>query len=139
LEVFRTSAVDNRVLNLKEKLDEHLPEIVRLQNVWSGELMRIGDTLSREDAWKRIKAMPEAIEQEKLTAIDRPLYQEGDVLVEEIWKIRAQTLEGKRKRSKYSTHGFCPKSGTKPRMKLTTRSGKPALLFANSSASLRTG
>ncbi|MCK1741227.1 hypothetical protein IVA80_10180 [Bradyrhizobium sp. 139] len=106
---------DSRILALEEQIfqehelatshDEEIIrlQIIRLQNVYAGELKRLHDeldadmsSLTRDEIWQRVKALPESIEQTRLVKLTDPHHRKVEALISELWPIRAQTAEGRR-------------------------------------------
>jgi hypothetical protein len=101
---------DARLIELEEKIfelihamDEFEPEMSRLQETWVNESERLynetqfgNGTLSNADRSAIINAMPECIEHTRLCNLHRPLDEEAERLVKQMWSIPAKTPEGRR-------------------------------------------
>jgi len=105
------SAPDDRVLlALEEQIFEQYgaataydDEIIRLSNIWTDECRRLyaaslaGDcTLTSQEQWGLVTAMPECIEHSRLCRLQDPFYAQMDVLIREMWATPAHTAEGRR-------------------------------------------
>jgi hypothetical protein len=95
----------NQIFELKEKIDAFDPEIVRLQNIWSEEMLRLYDasltgecTLSKEERSAAVAAMPECIEHKRLVELQRPHCEAQDELIKRVLSTRALTPEGKKEK-----------------------------------------
>jgi hypothetical protein len=95
--------IENEIYELQEKIDAFDPEIGRLQNIWTEEMIRLyqatragESTLSAEERSASVAAMPEAIEHNRLVQLQRPLHERADELVQKMWSIPARTAEGRR-------------------------------------------
>jgi hypothetical protein len=94
-------AVD-RIFKLRDVIDEFDPEIRRLQEIWSEEMLRLykasltGEcTLSKEEQLAAVKAMPECIEHTRLVKLQRPHRDAQDALIEQVMSTPALTPKGK--------------------------------------------
>lgn len=101
---------DSKILALEEQIFQenelataHDEEIARLQDVYVGELKRLHDeldagtsSLTRDEIWQRVKALPESIEQTRLVKLTDPHHRKVEALINELWPLRAQTPEGRR-------------------------------------------
>jgi hypothetical protein len=99
----RLLELEEQIFELKEKIEAFDPEIIRLQNIWSEEMLRLyqasltGEcTLSKQERSAAVAAMPECIEHKRLVELQRPLHEQLGALEKQMWAIPAQTPEGKR-------------------------------------------
>jgi hypothetical protein len=99
----RLLEIENEIFELKEKIEAFKPEMVRLQNIWSEEMLRLyrasatGEcTLSKEERSAAVVAMPEAIEHARLAKLQKPLQERAYELERQMWSTPARTPEGRR-------------------------------------------
>jgi hypothetical protein len=95
----------NRIFELRDVIDESDPEIVRLQNIWTEEMLRLYEasltgecTLSKEERSAAVAAMPECIEHKRLVELQRPHCLAQDELIKQVLATPALTPEGKQEK-----------------------------------------
>jgi hypothetical protein len=95
--------MENKIFELREKIEAFDPEIVWVQEVWAAEMIHLHDAamvgeckLSKKERSAAVAAMPEAIEHARLVTLQRPLQERADELVARMWSTPARTPEGRR-------------------------------------------
>jgi hypothetical protein len=101
---------DGALLALEEKFFEQHElahscddEIRRLSAIWHAEANRLWEqslsghcTLTEDERWNLVGAMPECVESERLHALQTEHYNEIDAIIREMWATPAHTAEGRR-------------------------------------------
>jgi hypothetical protein len=101
---------DSALVKLEEDIFEQYwgakaydDEINRLHPIWVGESKRLADefyagrsTLTPDERWALVGEMPEAIECERLQALQSAHYEKMDALIKEMFATSARTSEGRR-------------------------------------------
>ena len=95
--------LEERIFEHQETIDELEPEAIRLQNIWSDELIRLAQaaaigecTLTAKERSAAVTAMPEAKEHARIVSLMEPHYAAQEDLIKQMWSTRARTSEGKR-------------------------------------------
>jgi hypothetical protein len=98
----RLLEIENEIFELREEIGKFDPEILRLQEIWSAEMIRLCNesstgecTLNKEERSAAVAAMPEAIEHTRLVKLQRPFQERADELVDQMWSTPARTAEGR--------------------------------------------
>jgi hypothetical protein len=95
--------LEEKIFDLIHAMDDFDPEISRLHEIWTGEMLRLEaaaaageSTLSRTERSAIVRAMPECIEHTRLCNLQHPLDEEAGRLAKQMWEIPAKTPEGRR-------------------------------------------
>jgi hypothetical protein len=94
--------LEKEIFASREKAQAFDPEIMRLSEIWEGELSRLEaefnagrSTLTTFQRWEAVKEMPESAEHTRLAALQRPHYDAYDAALERMFALPAQTAEGR--------------------------------------------
>ena len=97
-------AVD-RIFKLRDVIDESNPEIIRLEEIWTAEMIRLYEEdltgehpLSSPERRAIVAAMPECIEHTRLVELQRPYYDAQDELIKQVLSTTALTPKGKQEK-----------------------------------------
>jgi hypothetical protein len=92
----------DRIFKLRDVIDEFDPEIMRLQEVWSAEVIRLHEenltgehSRSQPEQRAIVAAMPECIEYNRLAKLQQPHLDAQDELIEKVLSTPALTPKGK--------------------------------------------
>jgi hypothetical protein len=109
------TADDSMLLKLEEQIFEqyeaahaHDDEIYRVFEIWTGESKRLCDeatreiiegrtpSLTSEQRWDLVKAMPESKEPTRLVGLGEPFFEKMDALIKQMFALPAHTAGGRR-------------------------------------------
>jgi hypothetical protein len=95
--------LEKEIFAAREKAQAYDPELYRLSEIWETELSRLEgeshagrSTMSTQERWDAVKAMPESAEHTRLTTLQRPFWDAFDVLLDKFLAIPAKTDGGRR-------------------------------------------
>jgi hypothetical protein len=103
------SADDSALLQLEEQIfqawwaaNDNNEEIHRLEKIWKGESARLADevtqgrsTLTHDERWQLVDAMPEAKEHDRLVTLSDQHFDRMFTLIDQMWAIPAHTEVGR--------------------------------------------
>lgn len=99
----RLFEIENEIFELKDKIEDFDPEILRLQGIWRDEFVKFEETRSRDEcavsrteSWETVTARSSSVEHNRLFMLQRRLREQADQLARLMWSIPARTPEGKR-------------------------------------------
>ena len=95
----------DRIFKLRDVIDEFDPEIMRLQEIWTAEMIRLYEedlTGEHPRGWPErraiVEAMPECIEHKRLVELQRPYCDAQDKLIKQVLSTPALTPKGKQEK-----------------------------------------
>jgi hypothetical protein len=95
----------DRIFKLRDVIDEFDPEIMRLQEIWSAEVIRLHEenltgehSRSQPEQRAIVAAMPECIEHKRLIELKRPHCDAQDKLIKQVLATPALTPKGKQEK-----------------------------------------
>jgi hypothetical protein len=98
----RLLELENEIFELKEEIEKFHPELSRLQEIWTDEMVRLSRAplageiaLSKEERHAAVQAIPECIEHNRLVLLQRPFIDRVHQLIDQMWSTPARTPEGK--------------------------------------------
>jgi hypothetical protein len=95
--------LEKLIFEQHEEAKQHDYEIIRLQKIWIAEFRRLADevdagrsTLTNDERWALVLAMPEAIESARLQTLQNPFHEREDAYTAQMFATPAHTPEGRR-------------------------------------------